>query len=59
MINTTNELCPHCNNEVEIINDKPSKCPVCGETILPCSMCDMDKVKCNDCKFSKPQTSKL
>lgn len=36
----THEWCPHCESEVRIDADKPSKCPNCGEMILPCSICD-------------------
>lgn len=39
MENITYELCPHCENEVEIDADRPSKCPVCKKIILPCSTC--------------------
>ena len=35
----TNEWCPHCQKEVEISANGISKCPECGENILPCSMC--------------------
>ena len=48
------EWCSHCDNEVLIDNDKESTCPVCGARILPCAMCDMDKVNCTtDCPFDK------
>ena len=33
------ELCPECENEVEIPAYGRSVCPVCGAPILPCSMC--------------------
>lgn len=50
------ELCPECDNEVIIASDRPSICPKCGNVILPCSMCDMEKVSCSvDCPF-KNQT---
>ena len=46
------EWCSHCENDVLIDNDKESTCPVCGARILPCAMCDMDKVNCTtDCPF--------
>lgn len=51
MINLITEWCSHCENEVEIPADRPSSCPECGESILPCCMCDMDIVNCNQCKF--------
>lgn len=50
-MNTTTELCPHCDSEVKIPADYPSNCPNCGKTILPCSMCNMDQVNCNRCIF--------
>ena len=37
----TYEVCPHCDNEVEIPEDKPSNCPKCNEIILPCSACKL------------------
>ena len=44
------EYCPHCEDEVEIKRVfKAQKCPNCGKVILPCSMCDHDKVKCSEC----------
>lgn len=46
----TAELCPHCNEEV-LINRKGGKCSVCGHFLKPCSLCDMDKVNCNECKI--------
>lgn len=50
-VNTTAELCPICENEVVIPADYPSNCPECNNTILPCSMCNMDQVDCRKCKF--------
>ena len=46
---TTVEWCPYCNNEVVIPTFGVSTCPECGKPILPCSMCDMDKVNCVKC----------
>ena len=46
------ELCPHC--ESEVVLDKVFKiqeCPSCGKAIKPCSMCEMELVKCLDCKL--------
>ena len=48
----TTEVCPHCNVEV-LINRNGEKCKYCGLFLKPCSLCDMDKVKCNECKFEK------
>ena len=50
-VNTTFELCPICENEVEIPADHPSNCPKCNNIILPCSMCNMDQVDCRKCIF--------
>lgn len=36
---TTPEMCSNCMHEVEIPANKPSKCPNCGDDILPCSTC--------------------
>ena len=50
IINTTFEWCDECGQESEIsING--GKCEYCGKFLLPCSMCDMDKVNCQNCKF--------
>jgi len=45
----TFEVCPYCNNEVLIDADKSSKCPICTNTISPCTTCDrsIDCCKCN------------
>lgn len=50
-VNTTTELCPICEWEVEIPADYPSNCPKCNNIILPCSMCNMDQVDCRKCIF--------
>lgn len=35
------ELCPYCNQEVELENKlEPQKCPNCKRIIMPCSICD-------------------
>lgn len=50
VIDTTFEWCDECGQESEIsING--GKCEHCGKFLLPCSMCDMDKVNCQNCKF--------
>jgi len=52
----TYELCPHCGREVELkAVMKLQKCPNCHKQIIPCSLCDMDKVDCSKCKLSKRQ----
>lgn len=41
------EVCPHCENEIGIVCDKPYKdefdyelvCPVCGKQLMLCTMC--------------------
>ena len=38
-MSTVDEWCPHCDEEVEIPDDKPSLCPNCGVKILPCAGC--------------------
>lgn len=53
-MNKTTELCPYCNNEVELNAEfKAQVCPVCGKVILPCSLCDMDKADCANCPLKK------
>lgn len=43
------EWCPNCGNDVEIKGTmRWHKCPVCGNYIKPCSLCDCDKVNCNE-----------
>lgn len=45
---TISELCPHCNSEVEIqATFKAQRCPTCGKTILPCSICEQSE--CSAC----------
>lgn len=46
----TYEYCPHCETESKIYIEG-GKCEICGRFLKPCSMCDMNKVKCNECKF--------
>lgn len=46
----TAEYCPYCQQEV-LINRKGEKCNICGHFLKPCSLCDMDKVKCEECKI--------
>lgn len=45
------EFCPYCEEEVSFYAEYQTyaTCPVCQRAILPCSLCDMDKVNCNDC----------
>lgn len=48
---TVSEYCPHCQSEVEInATMRWHFCPVCGNPIMPCAMCDCDKTNCEkDC----------
>ena len=41
-----------CNDETEI-SKNGGVCEFCGHFLKPCSLCDMDKVNCNECKFDK------
>ncbi len=51
----TDELCPHCEFEVQIPDDAPSPCPSCKEVIVPCSQCDMH----NDCGWTPTGCNKF
>ena len=50
--NTTFEWCDNCGQETEI-SSVGGYCKCCGKFLIPCSLCDMDKVKCENCKFKK------
>lgn len=51
---TTWEMCPHCETEVELpIVFEVQKCPVCGEWIAPCSICHPDYADCANCRLDK------
>ena len=46
------EMCPNCETEQPLVNGfVVHTCIECGEPLLPCSMCDMDVVKCSECPF--------
>ena len=49
----TYEVCPHCDKEVCIPNNKISNCPSCGKEIIPCSMCEECIVKDGICTVWK------
>ena len=50
----THEMCPHCENEVEIPSDFAiQECPNCKCPILPCSMCD--EKNCKKCPLETPE----
>ena len=46
------EWCDNCGNESEI-SRFGGYCEHCGKFLLPCSQCDMNKVKCENCEFEK------
>lgn len=46
------EWCDECGME-SVINKNGGYCEHCGKYLLPCSLCDMDKVDCNNCKYKK------
>lgn len=44
-----NEWCSECGQDVVLYESFETQvCPECGEKILPCRMCDMDKVACGN-----------
>jgi len=49
----TIEWCPNCDQEVEIPAYGISKCPECGNSILPCSMCEPNHMDCTNCPYKK------
>lgn len=50
---TLTEMCPHCENEVELITElKVQVCPSCGKLIAPCGLCSMDLVNCSKCPLN-------
>ena len=53
-VQTTNEQCPYCEEEVVIPSTfSLHKCPNCGKLIKPCSMCDNSKNQCRNCPLDK------
>ena len=59
---TTYEMCAYCSAEVVIPAYQESTCPVCGQPIIPCSMCAVLKedgywhMVCHDkCPYSKEE----
>lgn len=47
---TTIEWCDKCGQENEI-SSSGGYCKHCGKWLRPCSICDMNIVDCNFCKF--------
>lgn len=46
------EQCPYCDNLVDLPPYMGIyECPECGELIVACSLCDMDSVNCDGCKY--------
>jgi len=46
------EWCDNCGMDTRI-SKNGGNCEYCGKFLLPCSLCDMDKVNCKNCKFKK------
>lgn len=46
------EWCSYCENEVEIPRIGYTKCPVCGNLLIPCSECH--GYSCNTCPYKNP-----
>lgn len=53
MNDTTFENCPYCCKDIEIPNNKPSKCSNCGNIILPCSTCPDYASGYKNCNWTK------
>lgn len=54
MVDTTFEMCPHCEEEVELkASLRLQPCPNCGVMIAPCSLCEMDYVNCSLCPLNR------
>lgn len=49
---TTWELCPHCEEEVELLHKfERQRCPECEKEILPCSICETRA--CSNCPLEQ------
>lgn len=44
------ELCGNCNEEIKITK-RGGRCPICGNFVKPCCLCNTDKVSCSNCPF--------
>ncbi|MGL5642125.1 MAG: hypothetical protein ACRDDM_07650 [Paraclostridium sp.] len=54
---TCTQYCTSCECEVELENiHSVQNCPHCENEVYPCSLCDMDSVKCSECQFNKSLT---
>jgi predicted RNA-binding Zn-ribbon protein involved in translation (DUF1610 family) len=52
--NTVYEWCPFCCEEIELPNVMGIyECPLCGELITPCAMCDQNNADCSNCIFNR------
>lgn len=51
MCEKTTELCPQCDNEVELDARLEAQfCPICNWVILPCTYCrDTTHYMCDEC----------
>lgn len=48
------EWCSFCMNEVQLkAKSELQVCPKCGHLIIPCCLCDCNKVDCNKCDINK------
>lgn len=55
-----NEHCPHCDSDTPFyVEFKAFHCTHCGKSILPCSLCDKDRVDCNECPLKGKNRTKL
>lgn len=52
---TINELCPNCGHEniFALTDNHFLICTNCGFALAPCSLCNMDRADCNNCKIAK------
>jgi len=51
----TTEWCDVCGMETEI-SQYGGYCDYCGKFLIPCSLCDMDKVNCSECELAWQDT---
>lgn len=58
------EVCPHCSTEVAIrwdvkVDGFTAYCPICGNKLMLCSMCDAGIENCGICGFGYADDSCL